>query len=243
MIKTILLAIFLVPFFSFAQDWPIYGTPDWPSYQKDLWPNYQKDLNDTCDVIPLGVDFGLCAMPLGWALTDSGCVVLSGCGWIGSDGINYQSSFFSSSYECNSACIQDTVVFLNCIDPALINLQVLCPGVIDPVCGCDSITYQNSCIATNYHGVSSFYPGECVTSQVQAMANDPILVYPNPSNGVFSLKPLQLGTTLRFYNVYGQLIFSTEVQAIEMKIDLELLPKGCYLFTIDNGMRQKLLIE
>ena len=235
MIKTILITIFLIPFFSFAQDWPIYGTPD--------WPNYQKDLNDTCDVIPLGVDFGFCAMPLGWALTDSGCVVLSGCGWIGSDGINYQSSFFSSSYECNSACIQDTVVFLNCIDPGLINLQVLCPGVIDPVCGCDSITYQNSCIATNYHGVSSFYPGECVTSKVQAMANDPILVYPNPSNGVFSLKPLQLGTTLRFYNVYGQLIFSTEVQAIEMKIDLELLPKGCYLFTIDNGMSQKLLIE
>jgi hypothetical protein len=243
MIKTILLTIFLIPFFSFAQDWPIYGTPDWPDYQKDLWPNYQKDLNDTCDVIPLGVDFGFCAMPLGWALTDSGCVVLSGCGWIGSDGINYQSSFFSSSYECNSACMQDTVVILNCIDPALINLQVLCPGVIDPVCGCDSITYQNSCIATNYHGVSSFYPGECVTSKVQVMANDPILVYPNPSNGVFSLKPLQLGTTLRFYNVYGQLIFSTEVQAIEMKIDLELLPKGCYLFTIDNGMSQKLLIE
>ena len=193
MIKTILITIFLIPFISFAQDWPIYGTPDWPSYQKDLWPNYQKDLNDTCDVIPLGVDFGLCAMPLGWALTDSGCVVLSGCGWIGSDGINYQSSFFSSSYECNSACLQDTVVIL--------------------------------------------------TSQVQTMANDPILVYPNPSNGVFNLKPIQLGTTLRFYNVYGQLIFSTEVQAIEMKINLELLPKGCYLFTIDNGMRQKLLIE
>jgi hypothetical protein len=235
MIKTILLTIFLVPFFSFAQDWPIYGTAD--------WPNYQKDLNDTCDVIPLGVDFGFCAMPLGWALTDSGCVVLSGCGWVGSDGINYQSSFFSSSYECNSACIQDTVVFLSCIDSGLINLQVLCPGVIDPVCGCDSITYQNSCIATNYHGISSFYPGECVTSKVQAMAHDPILVYPNPSNGVFSLKPLQLGTTLRFYNVYGQLIFSTEVNAIEMKIDLELLPKGCYLFTIDHGMSQKLLIE
>ena len=235
MIKTILLTIFLVPFFSFAQDWPIYGTSD--------WPNYQKDLNDTCDVIPLGVDFGFCAMPLGWALTDSGCVVLSGCGWVGSDGINYQSSFFSSSYECNSACIQDTVVFLSCIDSGLINLQVLCPGVIDPVCGCDSITYQNSCIATNYHGISSFYPGECVTSKVQAMAHDPILVYPNPSNGVFSLKPLQLGTTLRFYNVYGQLIFSTEVNAIEMKIDLKPLPKGCYLFTIDNGMSQKLLIE
>ncbi len=229
-----LISFLLLPAFYNAQDWPIKGTHAWPN---------DKDFNDTCEVIPFGVDFGLCAMPLGWALTDSGCVVLSGCGWIGSDGINYESAFFSSSYECNSACLQDTVVFLSCIDSALIDLQVLCPGVIDPVCGCDSITYQNSCIATSYYGVSSFYPGECVTSKVQAMATNPILVYPNPSNGVFSLKPLQLGKTLRFYNVYGQLVFSTEVHAIEMKIDLERLPKGCYLFTIDNGMSQKLLIE
>ena len=235
MIKSIFFTFLLLPFFSFAQDWPIKGTKAWPAIDKDL--------NDTCDVIPLGVNFGLCAMPLGWALTDSGCVVLSGCGWVGSDGINYESSFFSSSYECNSACLQDTIVILSCIDSAIIDLQVLCPGVIDPVCGCDSITYQNSCIATSYYGVSSFYPGECVTSKVQAMATNPILVYPNPSNGVFSLKPLQLGKTLRFYNVYGQLVFSTEVHAIEMKIDLERLPKGCYLFTIDNGMSQKLLIE
>lgn len=242
MIKTIFFTFLLLPFLSFTQDWPIYNQ-DWYDRNLKEWPSDYKDLNDTCDVIPLGVDFGLCAMPLGWALTDSGCVVLSGCDWIGSDGINYQSSFFSSSYECNSACIQDTVVFLSCIDSALIDLQVLCPGVIDPVCGCDSVTYQNSCIATSYYGVSSFYPGECVTSKVQAMANEPILVYPNPSSGVFSLKPLQLGKTLRFYNVYGQLVFSTEVQAIEMKIDLEQLPKGCYLFTIDNGMGQKLLIE
>ena len=82
--------ILLLPLFSQAQDWPIKGTP--------AWPDVQKDLNDTCDVIPLGVDFGLCAMELGWALTDSGCVVLSGCGWIGSNGIDYTSSFFSSSY-------------------------------------------------------------------------------------------------------------------------------------------------
>ncbi len=227
--------ILLLPLFSQAQDWPIKGTP--------AWPDVQKDLNDTCDVIPLGVDFGLCAMELGWALTDSGCVVLSGCGWIGSNGIDYTSSFFSSSYECNSACLQDTVVMLNCIDSSLIDPQVFCGGALDPVCGCDSVTYQNWCQAQYYHGITSYYQGACVTSQVQARAHETILAYPNPSNGVFSLKPLQLATTLRFYNVYGQLIFSTEVNAIEMKFDLELLPKGCYLFTIDNGMSQKLLIE
>ena len=231
--------LFLISFLLFpslynAQDWPIKGTHAWPN---------DKDFNDTCEVIPLGVEFGLCAMPLGWALTDSGCVVLSGCGWIGSDGIDYTSSFFSSSYECNSACLQDTVVMLRCIDSSLINLQVMCPGIFEPVCGCDSVTYENSCVATNYFGVSSFYPGECATSKVNQLAKQPIQVFPNPSNGTFCLSPLQLGSDLRFYNLYGQLVFQVIAQSTEIKIELEHLPKGYYLFTINDGLSQKLLKE
>ncbi|MFM7007622.1 MAG: T9SS type A sorting domain-containing protein [Flavobacteriales bacterium] len=236
MIKTIFFSLLLLPFLSIAQDWPIKGTPDWPSYQT-------KDLNDTCDVIPLGVNFGLCDMALGWALTDSGCVVLSGCGWIGSDGIDYQSSFFSSSYECNSACMQDTVIFLSCIDSSLLDPLICCASIYEPVCGCDSITYSNSCVATFYYGISSYYLGECVTSKVQNKRPEQISVYPNPSSGIFNLKPLPLGSIIRFYSVFGQLICSTEVVATEMQIDLDKLPKGCYFFTIDNGISQKLLIE
>jgi hypothetical protein len=229
-----LILYLLLPFFSNAQNWPLKRTNDWSNY---------KDLNDTCDVIPLGVNFGLCAMPLGWALTDSGCVVLSGCGWIGSDGINYSSSFFSSSYECNSACLQDTLVMLGCIDSNIINLQVLCPGIYEPVCGCDSVTYENSCIASNYFGVSSFYLGECVTSKVHNVAHQKIQVYPNPSNGVFILGPLQLGSSLRIYNVFGQLVYEDIAKSTEMTIALEDLPKGYYLFTINGSLCQKLLIE
>jgi hypothetical protein len=236
MIKTIFFTFLLLPFLSVAQDWPIKGTPDWPDY-------HTKDLNDTCDVIPLGVDFGLCEMALGWALTDSGCVVLSGCGWIGSDGVDYQSSFFSSSYECNSACIQDTVIFLSCVDSSLLDSLICCSTVYDPVCGCDSVTYTNSCVATFYYGVSSYYPGVCVTNKLQNLNSEQIYAYPNPTTGIFWLKPLHLGSTIRFYNVFGQLIYSTEIVATEMKIDLEKLPKGCYLFTIDNRISQKLLIE
>ena len=230
----VLISFLLFPSFYNAQDWPIKGTHAWPN---------DKDFNDTCEVIPLGVDFGLCSMALGWALTDSGCVVLSGCGWIGSDGIDYTSSFFSSSYECNSACLQDTVVMLSCIDSSLINLQVLCPGIFEPVCGCDSVTYENSCVATNYFGFRSFYPGECATSKVNQLAKQPIQVFPNPSNGTFCLSPLQLGSDLRFYNLYGQLVFQVIAQSTEIKIELEHLPKGYYLFTINDGLSQKLLIE
>jgi hypothetical protein len=229
------LLILLLPIFSQAQDWPIYGTAD--------WPNYQKDLTDTCDVIPLGVSFGLCAMPLGWALTDSGCVVLSGCGWIGSDGIDYTSSFFSSSYECNGACIQDTVVMISCIDSNLIDLQVLCPGVIDPVCGCDSVTYQNACQAISYYGVSSYYQGECVTSKVLLLNERMVAVFPNPSKGLFHINHLPENSKITCTDLLGKAVLQMTTDQKSMDLELGFLPKGCYLLTVNGFLIEKLLIE
>jgi hypothetical protein len=230
-----LVLLFLLPLLSQAQDWPIKGTPDWPAYQKDL--------NDTCDVIPLGVDFGLCDMALGWALTDSGCVVLSGCGWIGSNGIDYTSSFFSSSYECNSACLQDTVVMLNCIDSNLVDLQVFCPGVIDPVCGCDSVTYQNSCQAISYYGVSSFYPGVCVTNKVPELNGRTVAVFPNPSAGLFHIDHLPKNSKISCVDLLGKVVYQTDLSHKTLDLDLSYLPKGCYLLTVNGILVEKLLIE
>ncbi|MCX8487146.1 MAG: hypothetical protein ORN53_08265 [Crocinitomicaceae bacterium] len=106
----------------------------WTNTSAQIKPNpmWDKDFVDTCVVIPLGVDFGACAMALGWALSDSGCVMLSGCSMIGSNGTDYSTSFFPSSYQCNGACMQDTIVMLSCIDSTLIDLNVLCPGILNP---------------------------------------------------------------------------------------------------------------
>lgn len=234
--KTIVFILLLLPLFSFAQDWPIKGTPDWPSHET-------KDLNDTCDVIPLGVDFGLCNMALGWALTDSGCVVLSGCGWIGSDGINYQSSFYSSSYECNSACLQDTVIFLSCIDSSQIDESVFCQGAIDPVCGCDSVTYQNACEATYYYGVSTYYPGVCVTNNTQNLNAEHIVVYPNPNNGSFLVEKLSHGSVIQIFNLVGEMIFKAIAENEALSIDLGNAVDGFYILTIDGQFGQKIRIE
>lgn len=57
-----------------------------------------------CTPIPTGVTFGECAMPLGIAATDSGCVYLSGCSSIGSDGMDYAGYFYDFMEECNVAC-------------------------------------------------------------------------------------------------------------------------------------------
>jgi hypothetical protein len=48
-----------------------------------------------------------------------------------------------------------------CINAALIDPDAVCPLVFDPVCGCNGVTYANSCVAQTTAGVTSWTPGEC----------------------------------------------------------------------------------
>jgi len=48
-----------------------------------------------------------------------------------------------------------------CIDSTQIDSSMACASIYNPVCGCDSVTYDNDCHATYYGGVLSFTNGAC----------------------------------------------------------------------------------
>ncbi len=207
----------------------------WTKLSAQIKPNpiWEKDIVDTCVVIPLGVDFGLCAMPLGWALSDSGCVMLSGCSMVGSNGIDYTSSFFQSSYQCNGACMQDTTVVLACVDSTLIDLNVLCPGIYEPVCGCDSITYSNSCAAMYHGGVVSYTPGSCESAGIFTKWMALVSIQPNPFTSSFSLIfGSQTNATVKLYQSNGVVISTQQLETNAMEFYTELLSPGIYFIDV-----------
>jgi hypothetical protein len=85
----------------------------------------------------------------------------------GCDGVTYSNSCVAfylggvtawTTGECGSVN--------SCINPTQIDSTIVCLTQFDPVCGCDSVTYSNSCVAENYAGVTNWTPGPC-SAQIQ----------------------------------------------------------------------------
>jgi len=62
----------------------------------------------------------------------------------------------------NSNCVdQDLIAADSNLDGVIDNDDFSCPSTADEVCGCDFITYFNSCQAENWYGISAYELGEC----------------------------------------------------------------------------------
>jgi hypothetical protein len=58
------------------------------------------------------------------------------------------------------ACEDDDDNKQTCIDPSKIEDVLVCPDVVDQVCGCDNKTYENECVAKG-SGVTTWTAGAC----------------------------------------------------------------------------------
>ena len=103
-----------------------------------------------------GVDLGLCELALGVGKVNGTCQYISGCSTY-AGGVNYAGALFDSMESCILGCAE------TCVDPQLLELGTMvdCITLYEPVCGCDGVTYGNTCEAMYYGGVTSWTEGEC----------------------------------------------------------------------------------
>jgi hypothetical protein len=184
-----------------------------------------------CQRIPSIIDFGECAMSLGWARMEQGCMMLSGCSYVGQNGFDYTNFFFDNEQDCSEGC----GAVVTCVDSSQIDLTVFCITVVDPVCGCNGITYNNSCEATYYGGVTSYTTGPCTTGVTETEGSF-LNVYPNPFDDRFRLatqgvKPSHFTVA----DVTGRIMATISGSSMPEFVNTSNWPSGMYIVHVYDG--------
>ncbi len=136
----------------------------------------------------------------------------------------------------NGECIDDTT----CINKFLIDTFKYCSDIYDPVCGCDSITYTNECIAKYRNGVKSWTQGSCTTSTENINGNftntNFVNVFPIPfsNNITLTFSDNRNPELIAIYDMFGRKVkkIIVDKKTSKLNLSLEEIPAGIYFITI-----------
>jgi hypothetical protein len=92
-----------------------------------------------------------------------------------------------------------------------------------------SCSDTSACVAINTVGIK------------QNAKNFGVNVYPNPSNGVFTIQGLPVGTNIEIYNAIGEVVLKLESNTTRTKIDLQDKANGVYFVKTNNLVTLKLV--
>lgn len=124
----------------------------------------------------------------------------------------------------------DSIIISGCIDPSLIRPNAVCPATYQPVCGCDSVTYYNACIAEKRHGVTRWTPGPCSNN---CQANFTI-AYPLNGNQILFFNT-STGPYTRLRWDFGDGTFANNVNDPVHLYDITGWYRVCLTITNPNG--------
>ena len=129
-----------------------------------------------------------------------------------------------SSYT-EGACPED------CFDAERVQENFPCQEIFAPVCGCDSVTYDNPCVAWYIGGLAQWTPGPCDTSELNEMNESIPLVraVPNPTTGSFVLFGVDANQTWIVFNTMGAKV----AEGVGPNVDAH-LESGWYVIQVEG---------
>ena len=120
------------------------------------------------------------------------------------------------------------------------------PGTVTANSGTMSLRFKADPFVNNA-GWTATWTCVSTTGTNEQTNSDAVMIYPNPSNGEFTLYGLQSEAELSIYDVLGQKIFFKAVDGKPEMVKLDKTNRGIYFYIIENEQRTisagKLVIE
>jgi len=81
-----------------------------------------------------------------------------------------------------------------------------------------------------------------ISDNITAINNNAVSIYPNPSNGVFTVaNELGNNTTINIFSITGQLVYDNTLTGANTTINVNYLPKGIYTVRVSNNANQNII--